>query len=139
MSGEGDNWLDWRQFGRVEWAFVAGLVALVLAGAVYGVYYVSKADPPPLPPLTATARNNPSVSGFIVSASDTKVVVQLADGSRRTLAVRPEDLPNVGVPYLHAHAGDELSGFLVYYDSSGGTDYAMGAVETGPPPVVSSP
>ncbi len=138
MSGESELWLDWRNFGRAEWAFVSGLVALVLAGAVFGFYYVSKADPPPLPTLTAAARNNPSVSGFIVSASDDKVVVQLGDGSKRTLAVRPEDLPNVGIPYLHAHAGDELSGFLVYYDSQGGNDYAVGAVETGPPPVVAT-
>lgn len=138
MSGE-EKLIDWRTFGRVEWLFVTGLALMVLVGGFFAFRYVSKAEPPPLPALTATARTKPIAQGFIVSASDDRIVIETAKGDRRSFGVRPEDLPNVGVPYLAAHQGDELSGFLIYYDSQGGTDYAMGAVETGPLPLSGTP
>jgi hypothetical protein len=134
MSGEDANWLDWRQFGKIEWAFLAGLAVLVLGGAIFAFSYVSKADPPPLPELPAAAQTQPSALGYIVSASDDKIVIELGNTKKRTFVVRPQDRPHVGIPYLDAHAGNRESGFLIYYERVGGTEYALGAVETEPPP-----
>jgi hypothetical protein len=118
---------------RTDWAYLAGLVLLTLAGIVFAVWYVARDTPTPPPPPSSSALRHPSALGYVVSADDHQVVVRLGNGRKRHFAVRPADLPRVGVRYLAAHVGNRDSGFLIYYETLAGTDYVLGALETDPP------
>jgi hypothetical protein len=134
MSDDG-TMFAWRHFSTVERAFAVGMAVLVLIGAGFAIRQVSRSDPPPLPPLTDSAQVHPIALGYLVSATDTKIVIQLGNRTKRSFVVRPADLPHVGVEYLDAHRGSRSVGFLIYYETVGGIDYALGAVETNPPPL----
>lgn len=125
--------LWWGRLSRVEWAYVAGLVLVTLAGIVFAFWYVIRVNQPPPPAPSEAVRSRPSALGYLLTASDDRVVIELGNGKKRTFAVRAEDRARVGTGYLDAHSGNRDVGFLIYYTTTGNRDYAVGVVETGIP------
>ena len=120
-------------FTVLEWAYVGAIVVLT-AGAVFFAYrFVTATEPAPLPTLSDVVRSGPSVHGYLVSADENTVVVELGNGKRWEFAVRPQERDTVGIPHLESHAGARDLGFIVYYRSDADGDYIVGAAESGIP------
>ena len=122
-----------RTAGRltlVEWSLVSALVIAVVAASVFAFRFVTATDPPPLPGVADVVRTGPAVHGYLISADDDTVVVELGNAQRREFAVRDQERARIGLPYLKHHAGTRESGFLVFYGTEAGRDYILGAIET---------
>lgn len=119
---------------------VACLAAtLVLATAACGAEDAPERDvglggptPTTLTPSQPAAPDLPSVDGFLLSATETEVVVRSQDGER-TFPVKPEDRPKLGLEHLGSHAGLTDVGFRVYYRDEGGRRFIKYATEIPPP------
>lgn len=117
----------------LEWLFVSAIVVLT-AGAIFFAYrFVTATDPAPLPTLSDVVRDGPRAHGYLISAADDKVVLELGNGQRREFAVRPQERDTVGLPHLESHAGARDLGFIIYYRTDAGGDYIVGAAESGVP------
>jgi len=69
---------------------------------------------------------------MLTSVDDKQIVLRLADGTTRGFLVRPQDATKLGIQHMAAHARSGDVGFLVYYETINGTDYAVSAHETEP-------
>ena len=114
----------------LEWGMVSALVIAVVAASVFAFRFVTATDPPPLPGVADVVRTGPAVHGYLISADDDTVVVELGNAQRREFAVRDQERARIGLPYLKHHAGTRESGFLVFYGTEAGRDYILGAIET---------
>lgn len=91
-------------------------------------------SPTTLTPNDTQAPNLPSVDGYLVSATDTEVVLTTADGEQK-FAVAEQDAPALGIEHLQSHAGINTLGFRVYYQEQGDQRFVKQAVEIPPPPL----
>jgi hypothetical protein len=78
------------------------------------------------------APNLPSLDGYLISATESEVVLKTADGDQK-LAVAEQDVPQIGIEHLQSHAGINTLGFRVYYTEQDGKRYVKQAVEIPPP------
>jgi hypothetical protein len=83
-------------------------------------------------PGQAQEPNLPTIDGYLISASETAVVLETADGEQ-TFSVAPEDAPQIGIEHLQSHAGINTLGFRVYYTERDGNRFVKQAVEIPPP------
>ena len=83
-------------------------------------------------PTAEAAQSVASVDGFLLSATETEVVVRTQAGDQ-TFTVAPADVEAVGIPHLASHAGLTDIGFRVYYVEEGGVRYIKGSEEIAPP------
>ena len=90
-------------------------------------------SPTTLTPAQQAAPDLPSVDGFLVSASETEVVLETPDGAEQRFPVKAEDVPRIGIEHLGSHAGVTDVGFRVYYQDEGGQRYVKLSTEIPPP------
>jgi hypothetical protein len=115
-------------------------VSCVLALAACGDNDDEAQDPlPGAPPTTLTpgeaqTPNLPFVDGYLVSVSETELVLTTADGEQ-TYAIAEQDAPALGIEHLASHAGINTLGFRVYYEQRGDERFAKQALEIPPPPL----
>jgi hypothetical protein len=128
----------WKRLSPVEWAYVAGILVLTVGAIFFAYRFITATDPAPLPQLSNVVRDGPSADGYLLSADEETVVIELGNGKKRTFTVRPGTGPEVGLPHLVSHAGARDLGFRIYYQTDGGRDYIVGAAETGIPQVGSN-
>ena len=114
----------------LERAGVALLAILVVAAGVFAFRFVTHTEPAPLPAVSSELRGGPAAHGYLVSADESPVVIELGNGTRREFAVRDQERGTIGLPYLEHHAGNRESGFLIFYGTEGGRDHVVGAAET---------
>jgi len=93
---------------------------------------------PGVTPTTITPQgpdpNLASVDGYLISATETAVVLHTADG-QQTFAVAEEDLAQLGIGHLASHAGIQTLGFRVFYPQKGDQRFVKAAQEIAPPPI----
>lgn len=75
---------------------------------------VSTATPAPI-----ATPELPTIDGYLISASEKKVVLQAADGEQ-TFEVDEQDAPQIRTDRLRERAGDTTVGFRVFYAERGG-------------------
>ena len=78
--------------------------------------------------------NLESIDGYLISASETAVVLHTADGEQ-TFAVAQEDVPQLGIGHLQSHAGIQTLGFRVFYAEEDGQRFVKAAQEIAPPAI----
>lgn len=117
----------------LEWAYVSAILVLTAGAIFFAFRFVTATEPPPLPTLSDVVRDGPSAHGYLISADEKKVVIELGNGQRREFVVRPQERETVGLPHLESHAGARDLGFIVYYRTDAGGDYIVGAAESGVP------
>lgn len=122
-------------FTAFEWACWTAAAIVLIGGSVLAFRFVTTPTPVPLPPISAQIRGEANIHGYIDSADDHKIVLLLGNGKHRTLHVKDGQADAVGVPYLKAHEGKHETGFIVFYRNEQGVDYAIGAIESSPPPL----
>ena len=94
--------------------------------------------PTTLTPGQTQAPNLPSVDGYLLYATNEKVVLLTADGEQ-TFAVSDQDAPELGIEHLQSHAGIDTLGFRVYYEQQGTRRFVKQAAEIPPPSLQPAP
>jgi hypothetical protein len=85
-------------------------------------------------PAYDPAPDLPSLDGYLLSATESRVVLQRPHGGRVTFRVKPADVERLGLRHLASHAGLTDVGFRVYYTREGDRRFIKYAKEIPPPP-----
>jgi len=112
---------------------LVGLVALAFVAC--GGDSSSEADPEVIVPeeTAAPTQDYKTADGFLMSADQRGVVLQLPNGSRMVFDVREIDAATLGLEHLQSHAGYTDIGFRVYYEEKRERRFIVYAEEIPPP------